>query len=525
MPEEEKALGLVREHDYAVMDLKSEEGSRLLLIKNPWCDSLIWTGVGSSATLKTHTAGSTSDGASNQFWMAFEDVQQHFDSLYVNWNPALFTHRQDHHFKWEASDKTEELVFTHNPQYSVLSPSRSPIWVLLSRHWQDGELEILRARKAEKDHSDSTLAHVSKQLGFVSLAVYATSPSGSRIPISDGHHALHQGPYVDSPNTLLRYTPTPGIAQTLVVSKSELPLPTYSFTLSFFSTEPLTISPAPEPLPHSVTVRGAWTRRTAGGSAAHATYFTNPQYALTLPRATPLSLILSTDIRDLPVHVALVFSPGGRRITGPVHPRDVLASSLEYQRGCTSASVPRPALVDAGTYTVVVSTFEPGQTGNFALRICAAEGPIELKPVLSDAAGRLRTAAPRVVVFGHQGQERLRARVAVGRLTRLGVLARSAAAVSSAPAAMVRIALELGTGPHRRTLAVSGGEGGEFADLSMGLRTDEVDVEPEVVRASGGLWVVVEQIGGDGGNWNGGVQVEVLSDAVVQLGGWENADE
>ena len=179
--------------------------------------------------------------------------------------------------------------------------------------------------------------------------------------------------------------------------------------------------------------------------------------------------------------------------------------------------------LDAGTYTVVLSTFEPGHTGNFALRVCAA-APVGIKPVLADAAGRLRTAAPEPAAFG-DGEERVRARLGVGRLTRLSVLARSAGGHAA-----VRVAVEMGTGPHRRVLAVSGGEEGEFADASMGLRTGEVDVEPEAARSRGGLWVVVEQIGGSGSGGDrrsrqGGVQVEVLSDGVVHLGGWENADE
>jgi hypothetical protein len=47
------------------------------------------------------------------------------------------------------------------------------------------------------------------------------------------------------------------------------------------------------------------------------------------------------------------------------------------------------------------------------------------------------------------------------------------------------------------------------------------------------LWVVLERIGGGGGYTTGsgsgadggGVQVEVLSDGVVQAGGWEVGDE
>jgi hypothetical protein len=111
----------------------------------------------------------------------------------------------------------------------------------------------------------------------------------------------------------------------------------------------------------------------------------------------------------------------------------------------------------------------------------------------------------------------------------------------------LRISLELGTGPHRAVLTTSGGEDGEFADAAMGLRSGEVDVEAGESRArggggcgsgggSGGLWVVLERIGGahsqsgSGGGGGGicgggGVQVEVLSDGMVRVGGWEVAEE
>jgi calpain-7 len=519
-PEEEAELGLVREHDYAVLDLKTDEENRcFFLIKNPWCDSLVWTGVGSSASPSVNTVTSPYESMTNMFWMAFGDVVQHFDSLYVNWNPALFSHRQDHHFTWETPTKTEELVFTHNPQYSVLSPSGSTVWVLLSRHWQDGELDILRERKAERDHHGSSLATVSKQLGFISLSLFSTTPPGTRVPLAEGHHCLHQSPCVDSPNTLLRYEPTPGKAGTLVVAQSELPLPKYSFTLSFFSHEPLVVSPAAEALAHSAAVQGAWTRRTAGGGAAHASYLSNPQFALALPAASPLSLVLSSDNPELPVHVAVLFSNGGQRITA-VAGRDILGASVEYQCGRTFTSI---AHADRGTYTVVVSTFEPGQTGRFSLRISATV-PVTLKPVPADGAGRLRTPAPAPAVFG-DGEERLRARVGVGRLTRVNVLARLDLSASNSGGASpaIRVGLEMGTGPHRTVLAVTGE--GEFADACRGLRTGEIDLDPEVARrsSSGGIWLVVEQIGST--RTRQGVQVEVLSDGPVHLGGWENADD
>lgn len=448
----------------------------------------------------------------NMFWMTFEDVLQHFDSLYVNWNPALFTHRQDHHFTWTPPSDTEELVYTHNPQYTITSPTSDPVWILLSRHHQDAELDILRQRR----NPSASLSAVSSQLGFTSLSLHTTTPPGTRVPLHERHRCLHQLPYVDSPNTLLRYTPTPSSPLTLVISQSSLPLPKYTFTLTILSTPPLTITPAPPPLPHNTTLHSSWTRRTAGGSTTHPSYLLNPQFTLSLPSPSPITLLLSTPLPDLPIHIAILHSPpgpAGGRITSLTR-RALLGASPEYSRGRAFASVP---LADAGTYTIVASTFEPGQTARFALRVSAACA-VDVRPVPADAAGRLRTAAPRPAPAG---AERVRARLEVGRLARVSLVVRSDA--TGCPA--VRGALEVGTGPDRRVVAVTG-EGGEFADAARGLRTEEVDVDPEDVRVRGGLWAVVEQLGSLSRTpRREGVSVEVLSDGVVRWGEWEVAEE
>lgn len=44
--EEERLMGLIGEHDYAVEDLDvSDGGTRRLLIKNPWCDAPLVMGA------------------------------------------------------------------------------------------------------------------------------------------------------------------------------------------------------------------------------------------------------------------------------------------------------------------------------------------------------------------------------------------------------------------------------------------------------------------------------------------------
>lgn len=540
-PEEQRTLGLITEHDYAVLDMKVEAGTRLLLIKNPWVDSLVWTGPDPGPGPGPGPGRSAPKSLTNTFWMSFEEVMQHFESLYVNWHPGIFPYRQDHHFSWDMAHPMTPRVLTQNPQYSVRSSSADPVWILLGRHWQDGELDILRRRKGQRAEGNGrgrrgtdTLADVSRQLGYMSLALFASTPPGTRIALAEGNRRLNQGPLVDSPNTLLRCAPEPDRPYTLVVDQAALPLPKYSFTLSFFSMSPLAIAPAPEPLPFHNTLSGAWTRRSAGGSAAHASYLTNPQFALQLPQRTQLALLLSTDSSDLPVHVAMLFSAGQRM--GPVSSssssssglgRDVVAASPEYRRGCNAASA---HAVEPGTYTVVVSTFEPGQLGRFALRVSSSVRLAPPVPVLPDAAGRLRTPVAAPAVFG-PGQDRLRARLDVARLARLSLSARSVrlppprpAASSPGPApCAIRVALELGRGPHRAVVACSGA--GEFADAAQGLRTPEVDVAPATAQARGGLWLVVEQIGSQA--WVGqGVLLDLLSDgAPVRVGAWDVADD
>src|SRR5437763_10896997 len=40
----EQSQGLVGEHAYAVLDLKQADDRRLLLVKNPWSEGLVWKG-------------------------------------------------------------------------------------------------------------------------------------------------------------------------------------------------------------------------------------------------------------------------------------------------------------------------------------------------------------------------------------------------------------------------------------------------------------------------------------------------
>ncbi|KAI0117524.1 cysteine proteinase [Hypoxylon sp. NC0597] len=558
-PDEEETLGLAGEHDYAVLDMSEVSGNRKLLVKNPWCDGMVWKGVGSSeATTSQATDDHPIKLKPGSFWISFDDVTQNFESLYLNWNPSLFTERQDHHFVWQLPDATLTggACFAHNPQYSMTATADGSTWILLSRHFQDGELDIMHNRTTahHSANSNTTLAEVSSKLGFMSIYIFADH-NGQRVQLST--RPVYRGEFVDSPQTLAPFEAKRNVKYTIVVATQELPLPKYSFTLSFFSRSPLTIAPSSPPLHHYTEVKGSWTRRTAGGNSTSPSYLQNPQYSLTLPQRSPLSLLLSTAKDDLPVHVDLVWA-SGRRVTA-VGNRDLVVTSGDYRRGCALAEAP---LVDAGTYTVVCSTFEPGCLADFALRV-GSNVPCAIAPVLADAAGRLRTRLPDLHSSsssssgreaGSDVHKKQRAVLAAARLTRASVVvtlrngnpytsASTSSHIgsgSSTPRSRptVRVTVEYGTGPdkfivtstdhhHHHNPNNTTNSGGEFREVGVnGLRTGEFDIDPQAALSSPGLYLVVEQLGfSQPGGGADGLQVEILSDGPVRAVGWEEVDD
>ncbi|KAH6985097.1 hypothetical protein BKA56DRAFT_671533 [Ilyonectria sp. MPI-CAGE-AT-0026] len=512
--EEEDVLGLIGEHDYAVMALDVVGNTRRLLVKNPWCNGPVWKGsiattlpmLQMEGDLESSESGETSrrgQSSAGSFWMPLEDVVQHFESMYLNWNPARFAHRQDHHFTWKIPPASLASSLVRNPQYSFECPSGGTVWILVSRHFMDAELEIARTR------TDS-MAAVSRQLGFMSILVFDNG--GHKVQVSDGE--VYRGPYVDSPQTLARLDTSPTKRYTIVLDQHEFPLPDYTLTLSLFSQEPLKVKEAEDAMLHCKEMTGTWNRRTAGGNAACPTYFLNPQFKLTLSYASPLSVLLSADNQDIHVHVDLVWAQGKR--VAALKVRDLVGSSGEYRRGCSVANIPR---VDPGVYTVVCSTFEASQLAEFVLRVGSMK-PVTLEPIPADAAGRLQTILPSFRLS--EGEEVRRAPLSVSWLTRMSVTAKSVTQPGLQPGSrpsstlVIRLSVVHGWAPERTVVAISGD--GEFQEPKTSVRTLEFDMEPGRILREG-MWLIVESMGTH--NITENIEVGLHSDAPVHVGPWE----
>lgn len=517
---EEEGLGLAGEHDYAVIDMKELQGQPLLLVKNPWSEGTVWKGrlyrgsstmdSGQSLSLANSPLHDTTSPDATQhealtpgtFWMTLNDVFQNFESMYLNWNPGLFAHRQDIHFNWDLKEcSSPEGSLMSSPQYEVRSNAGGTVWMLLSRHFTSIDPASLNGEEV-----DSSMEPVAQ--GFVSL--YAFDNNGERVFLSDG--AVLRSPYVDSPNALLKLELPAKRAFTIVVSHQALPQMNQAFTLSAYSLDPLSFGDARARYTYSTSRTGAWTPSTAGGNASSRTFHTNPQYSIKLTETTEVALVLESLVEGVPVHVKLVWA-GGNKIHS-ITTRDIVGDSGEYRKGCAFARIRD---VPAGVHTIVCSTFERGQLGNFNLQVNSMSA-CAINEATREAAGRFTTRLKTAEFM--PGVERLVAPLILSRLGRISISARSNADSLQAERSTrspLKFGLEHGQGPSKRILSVSGDD--DYLDSHADIQTLDVYVQPKMCEETG-IWIALERLESSGQQSKELVDLELLSDHPVQVGHW-----
>jgi calpain-7 len=522
---EQKCLGLAAKHDYAVLEMKDTGGVRELLIKNPWSNGDVWRGaarqrpspgqeeIGSEAKDGHPSSQKRSvEMMPGTFWMGFGSIFQHFENLYLNWHPGLFKCREDLHCTWDVtSANLSPGLFENHLQFSVTSSAPTDAWLLLNRHFRTGDY------MTSDRHAN----------GFISL--YLFRAGGNRVLLSDG--AKLRGPYVDSPNTLLKFSMPAETTWTAVVASQNLPLTKHNFTLSAFSNAPVQLAHARAKYTSVRMQHGAWTRSMAGGNSDSPTYLTNPQYSFQLAVPSAIALTLSLDNAPQPpqadIHVKmLVVFTDGRRVT-KLRTREIVADSKDYRRG--SAAI--ETTLEKGHYTIICSTFERDQYARFALSLHTSIEPAPaLKPLPPEGSGRLSIISEPAIFS--PDTTRLLAPVNVPRLTRTTFIAREASSPTNVPAKpsaspLLTMSLEQGQGPYKTVLASSASDNDDFAEIKAGVRLDEVDLGPDMrMPDKGGLWLVIERMTGVSSYGQGcvSVQIEVLSEEQIELGAWGRGD-
>jgi hypothetical protein len=532
---QERELGLEGQHSYVVLDMKETDHDRMLLIKNPWVEGRGWRGPRPSAVTDMDTSTSSGDSKNSleiyhrdsmpthdrphptTFWIGLEQVIQHFESLYLNWNPGLFRYRQDIHFEWDVGSSSPGGCIIKHPQFAVTSEGAGPVWFLLSRHFRDAPSDIKEESDTFNDGSIRNDSQVNSNgdapKGYMSI--YICNGYGERLYMKDTY--LESSDYVTTPQCLLRFDADANSTYTVVIDQDDLPPSLYSFSLSAFSNSLVTLDRASQRFPLQKVAEGAWTRQTAGGGTDSTRYFENPQYSLHVRQRGSLGILLTSTNHDHPLHIKLALGHGKRLYR--LQNRDVLADSGNHRTGCVLAEIKD---LQPGYYTIICSLFEQGLTCDYTLRVDSTSA-VGLEPIPRDGAGLLlMKLAP--ACFGAKVHKvaaplwplRLASYTIVARFLKatspraidLGKLARSP----------LRLSVEIGRGPERKFVVAS--EQGEYADTAT-VRSESVNIDPKLTQ-QGDIWLVLDRLSGPGGPVEEWYDVEIFTDVpkAYEVGVW-----
>lgn len=515
----ERALGLEGQHSYVVLDMKEIDDDRLVLVKNPWAEGKGWRGPRPAAAAKLVSGTNLANdkarpGKSTEypttFWISFDQVIQHFESLYLNWNPGLFTHRQDIHGEWKISEQHEGGNFMlPNPQFAITSEGSGEVWLLLSRHFRDKEGQ--GEDEAEEPSSGEPLK------GYMSVVV--CDGHGERLHMKES--VVECGPYVNTPQALLRLTLKGRTPYTIIIDQDDLPAATYSFTLSAFGHSAISLEQASSKWMKYHILQGEWTKQSAGGTTDSVRYLENPQYSLELKKPCSVAILLRSNGHSFPMHAKLAFGHGKRMVR--LQGRDIVSDSGNYRDKVVFFEAED---VQAGHYTIICSLFEAGKTGKFWLRVDSTDDFV-LKQVPRDGAGMFlmklsvacfgpkvhKLAAP---LHGH----RLAKYMILARFSRKTLGANGQAPGTSSGHSPLRLTVEIGTGPERKFIVST--EDGKYSDLPV-VRSDPFDMEASGKAVGhGNTWLVLDRLYGTGGPVEEWFEVEIYTDApgVCDVGVW-----
>jgi hypothetical protein len=442
------------------------------------------------------------------FWIGLEQLMQHFESIYLNWNPGMFGHRQDIHFQWDlaGTEASGGNCIIQHPQFSLSTEGKDKVWLLLSRHFPDtvaSNDELNTSKPGDSRIEAQRNASGELLEGYMSLLVCLGN--GERLYMKDSY--VERGAYVNTPQSLVKFQTKANENYTIVVDQEELPAREYGFTLSAFSDSPISLEPAAQKYTNWKVERNSWTKVTAGGNSTWPSYFDNPQYTLDVKKKASIVVILSSGKHRNPLHVKLALGYGKRVYR--LKNRDIVADSGEYREACAFAENKE---VQPGLYTIICSLFEPGKTGDYTLRV-ESTGGITLKPIPRDGAGlvpmKLAHAcfSPTVnKIAAPINPRRLISTFVIARfVTARSPRAQDLGMVARSP---LRLSIEQGRGPDRVFFVTS--EGGEYSDAAI-VRTENVDLDPSFL-VNGDLWIVLERLSSPGGPIEEVYEVELFSD-------------
>ena len=491
---EEDGIGLVSEHDYTILEMHDQNGRRSLLIKNPWSRAFTWSGVARHTLYLQNTEGlpAIPPHLSGAFWIDLHSFCRDFESIYLNWNPGLFSFRSDIHHTWHP-ETAEILVSTlrSNPQFLVSSPHAGIAWILLDRHIRQprGSLSMDSGTKAVED-------------GYLSLSAFAQN--GQRV-VTEGN-ALTFTPFVNSPNTLLKLELEPDIPLTVLLTGQRLPRTKFNFSISVLATHKCSFNYAEERYKFCLRQEGNWPQAQLGSPDADTENMTERRFVLQSYRLTSLYVLFESEPKDLPTKITLRQHDSSLeshqlqgvqpRINGPLRcgPHFAKFDNVEH-----------------GAHLITCSTYPSTSPMMFSLEV-GSEYAISIEPATERGAGQLVSTLPEVKV-SYPGQ-RICAQISISNVTHMAASARW----SSTSSLCCTLTIEEGRRPFATKLTEV--NKGYHMSSQYRIATHYIDAQP---RSCGerGLYLTLEVISDKiVGESEAKIAVQITSDAPILVGPW-----
>ncbi|BEI82526.1 hypothetical protein CcaverHIS002_0303940 [Cutaneotrichosporon cavernicola] len=370
--------GMVPLHAYGVTGVEEVDGERVLRIfdpgscRGPQSIDTLATELqqvrvdeeGEKSTRREVFMG-CADPVAYSFTMSWDEVCSKFHTLNLNSDPALLPVTAERHWSWPKpeGDADESLSLRASPRYRLTATPSQPdaeVWLLLSQHRNSKDVPLDDiALHVFRDHRSRVGADLSR----------LASPTHEQ-----------ENPYTNALHTLVRYPLREGQNVFSALPSRDRGLLQTGFTLRAFASPgtQLQLSRVGLTMPYTEEVRGALTKRTAGGHPGYPSHSKNPQYKLVLERKGTLRLELK-GAAELAWNVKLLW--GGERVF-ELSAEAIVAASGPYSYGMAYCGVDD---VEAGTYTVLVSSYERDE-GAYSLTV-EASAPVSLVPIPQEGAG------------------------------------------------------------------------------------------------------------------------------------------
>lgn len=239
------------------------------------------------------------------------------------------------------------------------------MWVLISRH-------VTKAEQEGADVSD-----------FLTVHIHRNDRRKEKICYPGGSSCVYTGAYTNSSHVLVRYDAIGMHDKFLSLVLSQYKKSNdLSYTLSCYCTAPFELGKPTKDPEHITEIKSQWTGQSAGGPPSSPTFGTNPMWAIHIPPGIGsdkdgLFLQLScTTTRSVAVNLMLVpVDRLGTRVRRLKN--EPLIDTGDYRHSFVATSL---FFVPSGSYTLIISSYYTGQTGNFALKLLSTS-KIEVKMI------------------------------------------------------------------------------------------------------------------------------------------------